>query len=460
MESKLIDTHAHLDDPRFNKDRDDVIARAKGGGLKYIINIGCWNGEGFSSVLDMVDRYPLLYASLGVHPHDAKEANVDTFTSIKELAQHPKVIAIGETGLDYHYDHSTKDVQRDVFMRHIHLARQLNLPLIIHSREAQKDTMDILKEEGAQTIGGVFHCFSGSYKMAKECLDRGFYLSFTGVVTFQNARNVLEVVKNVPIERIMVETDCPYLSPEPYRGKRNEPTYLVEVVRKVAEIKGLSFEDVARVTTLNALELFGLDGREGEGKIAYPIRNSLYLNITNRCTNYCTFCAKFKSYTVKGHYLRLKEEPDFNDIVRAIGDDPTKYDEIVFCGFGEPLLRLDLVKDVGMYLKKRGCRIRIDTDGLANLVHGRNILPELMFVDVISVSMNAPDSETYQKLIKTPFGNKAFPAILWFLREAKRYIPKVVATVVALPGLDISACKRVVEEIGVPLRVRGYDEVG
>ncbi|MBI5286266.1 MAG: YchF/TatD family DNA exonuclease [Deltaproteobacteria bacterium] len=459
--SKLIDTHAHLDDPGFNKDRDETVKKAREAGLKYIITVGCWGKKGFKPTLVVADRYDLVYATLGVHPHDAKGAKEDTFVSIQELASHPKVIAIGETGLDYHYDRSPREVQKEVFRRHILLARQLNLPLVIHSREAQKDTLDILKEEGAQTIGGVFHCFSGGYEMARICLDMGFYLSFTGVVTFANARGILDVVKKTPIERMLVETDCPYLTPEAYRGKRNEPAYVVEVARRIAELKGLSFDDVARVTSLSAIDLFGLEGGEREVRIAYPIRNSLYLNITNRCTNYCTFCTKFRSYTVKGHYLRLKEEPDFNDVIMAVGDEPTRYNEIVFCGFGEPLIRLDLVKQVGMFLKKRGCKIRIDTDGLANLVHGRNVLPELMFVDVISVSMNAPDSLEYQRLVKTPFGDKAFPAILWFLREAKRYIPKVIATVVALPGLDIEACRRVAEdEIGVPLRVRGYDEVG
>ncbi|HLA51586.1 MAG TPA: TatD family nuclease-associated radical SAM protein, partial [Thermodesulfobacteriota bacterium] len=183
------------------------------------------------------------------------------------------------------------------------------------------------------------------------------------------------------------------------------------------------------------------------------------------------FCAKhapagfkrgFKSYTVKGHYLRLKEEPAFSDVIKAVGENPaSRYDEIVFCGFGEPLIRLDLVKKVGLFLKKQGCKIRIDTDGLANLVHGRNILPELKFVDEISVSLNAPDSATYQKLVKTPYGDNAFSAIIWFLKEAKKHIAKVVATVVAVPGLDIEACRRLAEdEIAVTFRVREYDEVG
>lgn len=471
-QARLIDTHAHLDDPKFKDDIDDVIKRAQDAGIENIITVGAWQKEkGLRHIVELADRYDFVYAAIGVHPHDVKDAGEDAFNEIKGFSSHEKVIAIGETGLDYHYEYSPKDIQKKVFIKHIRLARELNLPLTIHSRDAEGDTLEILVAEGVQDIGGVLHCFSGSYDMAKRCLDMGLYLSFTGVVTFPKAANVHEVVKRIPIERMLIETDCPYLAPEPHRGKRNEPAFVVETAKRIAEIKGLSFDDAARITTLNAKELFAIGEKTEAAKIAYQIRNSLYLNITNRCTNYCTFCAKhvpagfkrgFKSYTVKGHYLRLKEEPAFQDVIRAVGDRPAeKYNEIVFCGFGEPLIRLDLVKEAGLFLKKQGCKIRIDTDGLANLVHGRNILPELKFVDTISVSLNAPDSETYQRLVKTPYGDKAFPAIVWFLKEAKKYIPKVVATVVAVPGLDIETCRKLAEdEIGVAFRVREYNEVG
>ena len=468
----FIDTHAHLDDPRFDADREEAVKRALDAGLKNMIVVGCWNKErGFQSAVDIIQKHPFIYGALGVHPHDAKdvidEAPFDLITRLalsKTGEAGRRIVAIGETGLDYHYDNSPREAQRVIFKRQISLARELNLPLVIHSREAEDDTLKILKGEGANEIGGVFHCFSGSERMAEEALKMGFYISFTGVVTFPKADNIRSIIKKVPIEKTLIETDCPYLTPEPHRGKRNEPSFVVNTARTIAEVKGLTIEDVARVTTLNAEDLFALDASKErrEVKIAYRIRDSLYLNITNRCTNYCTFCAKFKSYTVKGHYLRLREEPGVGDILSTIGPDPNeKYEEVVFCGFGEPLIRLDVVKDVGMRLKKMGCRIRIDTDGLANLVHGRNVLPELRFVDSLSVSMNAPDSVTYQKLVRTPFGERAHPAIIYFLREAKKYIAKVVATVVAVPGLDVEACRKVAEEdIGVGFRVREYDNVG
>jgi len=465
---RLIDTHAHLDSADFASDRDEVIARARETGVDRMITVGCWNkATGFDSLTEVLTYYDFIYAALGVHPHDAKDVTDGTaLEQIRSMAlqKMSRVVAVGETGLDYHYDNSPRELQQKVFKQQLLLARELNLPVVVHTREAEDDTVEILKAEGVNETGGVFHCFSGSRALADEALKMGFYLSFTGVVTFPKAEALREVVRSTPIERMLVETDCPYLAPMPHRGKRNEPAFVAQTAKAIADIKGLTFEDVARITTMNAEDLFGL-GTKASGrdiKIAYAIRKSLYLNITNRCTNYCTFCAKFKSYTVKGHYLRLNEEPDFDAVIAAIGPDPEqKYDEVVFCGFGEPLIRLDLVKEVGMYLKRRGCRIRIDTDGLANLVHGRNVLWELQFVDVISVSLNAPDSQTYQKLIKTPFKDDAYPAILFFLREAKKHIAKVVASVVAVPGLDIEACRKVAEDdIGVAFRVREYNTVG
>ncbi|MBI5562383.1 MAG: YchF/TatD family DNA exonuclease [Deltaproteobacteria bacterium] len=462
-----IDTHAHLDDAKYDVDRAEVIKRAQEAGVKTIINVGCWDARrGFAPAIESTKACDFAYLALGVHPHQAalvKGEGVYAEMQALALDKANRVVAIGETGLDYHYKDTIPAKQKEVFIAQMRLSRELNLPLIVHTRDAAKDTMDILKAEGAGEVGGVIHCFSGDAKTAEEALGLGFYLSFTGVVTFPKSGDLREVVKKVPIERMFIETDCPYLAPAPHRGKRNEPAYVVHAARAIAEIKGLSVDDVARITAQNAEELFGVGAETRvEPRIAYPIRRSLYLNITNRCTNYCTFCAKHKSYTVKGHYLRLAEEPSLFDCIREVGTDPhKKYDEVVFCGFGEPLLRLNLVCELGAYLKKMGCKVRIDTDGLANLVHGRNILPELQFVDSISVSLNAPDSETYQRLVKTPFGDRAYPAILYFLREAKKHIAKVTASVVAVPGLDVEACRKAAEDgIGVAFRVRPYDSVG
>ena len=315
MDIQYIDTHAHLDDPVFDDDRAEVIERAKEAGLASIITVGCWKPEtSFGSLPELVEDTDILHMALGVHPHDAIEAFAhgvkdDPMELIRRLAEdNKKLVAIGETGLDYHYKHSPPKEQRDLFVRHAALAREMNLPLIVHSREAEIETLEILKGEGAGETGGILHCFSGSARMAEEALDMGLYISFSGIVTFPKAEEIREVVRFAPTERILIETDSPYLTPVPNRGKRNEPRNVVDTAGVIAGLRGVSLEDMARITTLNARECFALNAEEHrEVRIAYKIRNSLYLNITNRCTNYCTFCAKFKSYTVKGHYLRLSE---------------------------------------------------------------------------------------------------------------------------------------------------------
>jgi TatD DNase family protein len=297
--------------------------------------------------------------------------------------------------------------------------------------------------------------------MAQKVIQMGFSLSIPGTVTFKKSATQQEVVRRVPLEKILLETDCPYLAPEPYRGKRNEPAFMRATAEKVAELRGLTLEDVSRITSLNAKLLFGVGEEVSRGRIVYPIRNSLYLNITNQCSNRCTFCWKNASFVVKGHDLQLFRDPEADELLQAIGD-PEKYGEIVFCGFGEPLLRLDLVKTVAAELKKKGARIRIDTDGQANLFYGRNILPELKgLVDSISVSLNAENAEKYHRLCRSPFGLKGFQGVIDFIREAKKVIPEVTATVVEMPGVDLEACRRLAEEeLVVKFKRRAYDEVG
>ena len=459
----LIDSHAHLHSPEFTGDIREVLKRASESGVGYIIDIGSGDGMGdIDASLELSDRFPNIYSTIGIHPHSASIIEDDTYGRLKTLSQSPKVVAIGETGLDYHYLHSPEEDQKRGFRLHIALAKELSLPIILHVREAYRDAIDILKEEGVPEACGVVHCFSGGVEDAMEFIDMGFYISFTGVVTFPNAHRVREVVGRVPVERILIETDCPYLTPHPFRGRRNEPSYLHYIAERIAEIKGLSTEDIGRITRMNTERLFRIGGdKEESPRVAYPIRDSLYLNITNRCTNYCSFCPKFEGYIVKGHYLKLDREPSFEEIIEAL-KGCERYKEVVFCGFGEPLLRIDLVCRVARWLKDRGMRVRIDTDGLANLVHGRNVLEELKgLVDAISISLNAPDEETYSRYCRSRYGKDAYRAVKAFIKESRRYIPEVTATVVSIPGIDIEACRRVAEEeLGVRFRVREYNNVG
>ena len=460
MPISLVDSHAHLDGDRFADDLDATLQRATEQGVDTILTVGC-DLESSQRSIDLASRYPQIYASVGIHPHDAETADDFAIKELHRLAQESdKVVAIGETGLDYYRDRSPRDLQQKAFADQIRLARELKLPLIIHDRDAHEDVMRIMREENAAEVGGVLHCFSGDLKMARQCVELGFYISFPGTITYPNNEALREVARGLPIDVMLIETDCPYLAPQKWRGKRNEPAYVRATAEYLAELKGLTLEDVARITSLNSHRLFGIGQADQSTRIAYTIRNSLYLNITNRCTNACSFCAKFKDFTVKGHQLCLQSEPNLDEVMTAIGD-PTRYDEVVFCGYGEPLIRLDLVKAVATKLKENGITIRINTDGQANLVHKRNILPELEgLIDSVSVSLNAGDAATYQEICRSEFGEESFDAVKSFLFEARKFIPAVTATAVALPGLDIAACKAVADELGVEFRSREYNELG
>ena len=456
----LIDSHAHLEMKDFDRDRDRVIARAREAGVEYIVTVGTTLPD-IEKALKIAEKNSSVYVALGIHPHEVKDIGGGDYDALRRLAREKKVVAFGEIGLDFYRNHSPREVQLERFRELLRLGKELRLPIVIHDREAHEETLRILEEEKNGSWRGIFHCFSGDTEMARRVIQMGFYLSIPGTVTFGKSTVQQEVVRRIPLEKILLETDCPYLAPEPYRGKRNEPAFVRKTAEKVAELKGLSLEDVARITSLNAKLLFGVGEEVPKGKIVYPIRNSLYLNITNRCSNRCTFCWKNASFVVKGHDLELSREPDAQEILTAVGD-PNRYSEIVFCGFGEPLLRLDLVKTVAAELKRKGAKIRIDTDGQANLVYGRNILPELKgLVDAVSVSLNAENAQKYDRLCRSPFGEKGFDGVLDFLREAKKVIPDVTATVLTMPGANLEACRRLAEdELGVRFRPRAYDEVG
>ena len=454
----LIDSHAHIYYRDYAGDFDDMLKRADDAGVSAILVVGT-DIESSRESVELAEKYPQLYAAVGVHPHDAARVTDACYDIIRALSiSSHKVVAIGEIGLDFYRDRSPRDVQELVFRRFLLIAADLQKPVIVHDRDAHERIMTILREEPVRR--GVLHCFSGDAAMASEAAKLGFHISIPGTITYPGNQNLRDVVRNVSIDQMLVETDCPYLTPVPHRGKRNEPAYVRLAAEKLAEVKGLTLEDVARITTKNAGDLFGISLWDQSTKIAYRIRNSLYLNITNRCSNRCSFCPKFDDFTVKGHNLMLNSEPSFEEVMAAIGQ-PSEIDEVVFCGYGEPLLRLDLVRQVAAELKQRGYFIRINTDGQANQAHGRDILPELAgLVDSISVSLNAPDAATYSRLCNTPFGDAGFSSVCDFIRKATAHIPQVFASAVTVPGIDIEACRMLAEALGAEFRVREYTEVG
>lgn len=252
----LVDSHCHLDFPEFVEDMDDVVARAAAAGVTHMLSI-CTRLSKFQQVLDVARRYDNIYCSLGIHPHNAQSEPAASAKQLIKLAGHDKVIGFGETGLDYYYDNSPRDVQKSQFREHIEAARQLGLPLIVHTRDADDDMAEILREEAQKgTFGGLLHCFSSSRKLADTALELGLYLSISGIVTFKKADELRAIIKDAPLERLLVETDAPYLSPVPHRGKRNEPAFTRHTAKKIAEIKELSLDEVARVTTDNFFSLF------------------------------------------------------------------------------------------------------------------------------------------------------------------------------------------------------------
>jgi TatD DNase family protein len=255
----FIDSHAHLDVPRYDADRAEVIDRARGAGIDIMLEIcGSDIAKGSLDVgIKLAEEYPFIYAAVGVHPHEASLYDEALEQKLIEMSGHEKVIGWGEIGLDYYYDNSPREVQRMVFRRQVELGRRCNLPIIIHTRDAEDDTMAIL-EDGPPDISGVIHCFTGTQDLADAAIRKGFYISFSGVLTFKTAGDLREVARNTPLDKILIETDCPYLAPVPHRGKRNEPAFVKETAAKLAEIKGASIDEIARITSANFKRLFRL----------------------------------------------------------------------------------------------------------------------------------------------------------------------------------------------------------
>jgi TatD DNase family protein len=259
-----VDSHAHLEMEQFDADREAMLERARHAGLSHVLAIGSGTGPGsLDCAIKIAEQYPWIYATVGIHPHEAKLATEEDFREMAELAEHPKVIAWGEIGLDYHYDHSPRETQREVFVRQMAQAATAKLPIVIHCRptdnteNAWDETLELLGEHWASTkFGGILHCFTGSLRHAQAAVEMGFLISFSGNVTFPKAANIREAAQQLPLNTILIETDSPFLTPVPNRGKRNEPAYVVKVAEKIAEVRGISAEEVARATSANFFRLF------------------------------------------------------------------------------------------------------------------------------------------------------------------------------------------------------------
>jgi len=457
----LVDTHAHLDDPKLLGRIEQVLDNARNAGVEHVISVGIDEATS-ETAIELAGRFDMVKATVGVHPHYASRVDDVVMKRLEELARQPNVVAIGETGLDYYRDRSPRDAQRRAFERQIELALALNLPVVVHCRDAWPDCLEVLDRWAPKGLRGAAHCFSGDAAIAARLRRMGFYISFAGNVTYPSATSLREAAARVSAEALLVETDCPYLAPTSRRGQDNEPAFVRETAEGLARVYSLTVADVERVTSFNAFHLFGAGGAADPGTIVYPIRDGLYVNLTNRCTNRCAFCARETRPMVKGHNLALETEPSPEMVTAAIGD-PRMYKEIVFCGFGEPTLRLDALKAVAAWVKRLApeTKVRINTNGHGSLIHGRPICAELKgLVDSVSVSLNTADRASYARLCRPDHGPEAYDALLAFVREAKAALPEVVVTAIDMPGVDIAACQRKAAELGVALRVRKYDDVG
>ena len=249
----LFDTHAHLNDPAFDPDRAELLAGLPDKGIELVLNAGCSLKSSYDCIA-LAEQYPFIYASVGSHPDAADEVNEAVIEEYRKLCKHDRVKAIGEIGLDYYYEDIPREVQLRAFRMQMELARETGMPVIIHERDAHQDGMTVVKE--FPDVTGVFHCYSGSAEMARQLVNLGWYIGFTGVLTFKNARKAVETASSVPLERIVLETDCPFMAPEPFRGKRNDPGYLYRMAEKLAELRGISVEEVHSITTANAKRLY------------------------------------------------------------------------------------------------------------------------------------------------------------------------------------------------------------
>ncbi|MCH7974643.1 MAG: YchF/TatD family DNA exonuclease, partial [Bacteroidetes bacterium] len=448
---------AHLFYPNFKDDLNDVLNRAKEEGIDNIL-IPATDIATSKEVIGLTGKYDFIYGAVGVHPHDSENWDKSWINELKELAAHNKIKAIGEIGLDYYYDFSPVEKQKEAFRDQIELAIELNLPIVVHTRESDDDIYEIIKSYKDTNLKAQFHCFSGDKEKAKRLLDRGHYISFTGNITFKKADELREVVKYIPLNKLMIETDSPFLTPVPHRGKRNEPAYVKLVGEQIAEIHNMSLEDVGRVTSYNAFKFFGI-GEIPKVSYTYQLNGNLYVNITNRCNADCYFCEREDEAVLKGYNLSMKksEEPGAEKYIQEIGD-PKNYNEIIFCGYGEPTIRWEVVKKISKYVKENGGVTRLNTDGHGNVINKKDITPEMKgIIDTVSVSLNSADPEQYSQIMG--IDKKMFFEMKDFVEKVKQFVKNVVLTIVTVDNIDIEKARKFTEdELGVTFRERPYFE--
>jgi TatD DNase family protein len=451
----FVDTHAHLFFNNFDGEVDQVIDRAINEGIDYIL-VPSTDLKTAEQVAELTEKYDIVYGAVGVHPHNTKEWDNSWLEKIEELCNNEKIVAIGEIGLDYYYDYSPKEKQLEAFKAQIDLALKLDLPIIVHNRDSDDDLMKVIGEYCSSGLKAQFHCFNSTTKNARELINMNYMISFTGNITFKKADELRKLVKSVGLDHLLLETDAPFMTPVPLRGKRNEPSNVKYIAEKIAEIHETNVKEVAHITSLNAFKLFGI-GKMKETVNTYQIGDSLYINVTNRCNAHCSFCTRKEDPVIHGYNLGMEkgEEPEAEVYISEIGD-PTKYKEIVFCGYGEPTIRWDVIKVVAKAVKDKGGRTRLNTNGHGNYINKRDLTPEFKnLIDVVSVSLNTFDPKQYAKIMG--LDTALYNEMINFTRQAKQFANKVVMSIVTIDEVDIEKARKIAEDkIGVEFRVREH----
>jgi len=451
----FVDTHAHLFFDNFEGEVDQVIKRAINDGIDYIL-VPSTDLKTAEQVAELTEKYDIVYGAVGVHPHDTKEWDNSWLEKLEELSKLEKIVAIGEIGLDYYYDYSPKEKQLEAFKAQIDLALKLDLPIIVHNRDSDDDLMKVIGVYCSSGLKAQFHCFNSTLENVKELINMNYMISFTGNITFKKADELRNLVKVVGLDHMLLETDSPFMTPVPNRGKRNEPSNIKYVAEKIAEIYETDVKEVARLTSLNAFKLFGI-GKKKETVNTYQIGDSLYINVTNRCNAHCSFCTRKEDPIIHGYNLGMEkdEEPEPEVYNNEIGD-PTEYKEIVFCGYGEPTIRWDVIKEVARYVKDNSGRTRLNTNGHGNHINKRDITPEFQnLIDVVSVSLNTFDPKQYAKIMGLDTG--LYNEMINFTRQAKQFAGKVVMSIVTIDEVDIEKARKIAEDkLGVEFRVREH----
>jgi TatD DNase family protein len=451
---RYFDTHSHLFQKVLSDDLEGVLLRARRAGVERILVPGLDAGTSRAAAA-IASGHDGVRAAAGIHPSSLAEARDADFAAVVRLMMEPDVIAVGETGLDFFRDGAPREVQREWLQRHVDLAEGLGYPLILHSRSAEEEVLDELP--ATMGVPVIMHCFTGSVEAAEKAACRGFYVGIAGPVTYRTGDRTREIARRLPGDRILVETDSPYLAPVPFRGQASEPSMVGMTAAAVASARGEDPESTAAMLWDNSLAAF-MDG-SGSGRrtdLLYRLGSSLYANITGNCNCDCAFCLRFSTDGLAGYRLEHSVEPAAERLragFRMLG--PGWFDEVVFCGFGEPTTRPGLLAELADIARGRGYPTRLDTNGLVLELMDREAAGRLLsHFDSVSISLNEASAEGYGRICRTAYEDP-WSSLMEFVLLARDSGCRTNLTAVRFPGVDLEGAAALAARLGIPYRTRG-----